>query len=291
LQVPGYQFQAGESRQLREYSVGPGYFSASGIPLRLGRAFDGRDAAGGAKVAIVNEEFVRHYLPGLDPIGIRYSLGRPPTFYEIVGVVADAKYNDLREEPTPLAYYPWPQQMPTRLFSVIVRTRGDSTTIAPALRRAVMEVHPDLYNDLRTLSSEIDNTLIRERLLAGLSGFFGFLAVLLACLGLYGVTAFGVTRRTAEIGVRMALGAVPSDVVRLVMRETLLLACAGIAIGVPLALWMSRLAAGFLFGLKPGDPLVLAAAATTLLVVCGLAGWLPARRAARIDPMIALRWE
>jgi predicted permease len=291
LEVTGYQFQAGETRQLREYSVGSGYFSASGIPLRLGRAFDSREAAGPKPVAIVNEEFVRHYLGNRDPIGLRYGIGKPPTFYEIVGVASDAKYNDLREEVVPMAYYPWSQQMPIRLFSVIVRTRGDSTAIAPALRRALLEVHPDLYTDLRTLFSEIDNTLIRERLLASLSGFFGLLAVVHACLGWYGVTAFGVTRRTGEIGVRMALGAMPFDVIRLVMRETLLLASVGIAPGVPLALWVSRLASAFLFGLRPGDPLVVAAGAGVLLVVCATAGWLPARRAARIDPMIALRWE
>jgi ABC-type antimicrobial peptide transport system permease subunit len=132
---------------------------------------------------------------------------------------------------------------------------------------------------------------VRERLLAHLSGFLGALALLLACIGLYGVMAYGVTRRTSEIGVRMALGAVPGDVVRMVLRETILLAVGGIAIGIPAALWLTKLTKSFLFGLEPNDPMVLAVAVISLLAVCALAGWLPARRAARIDPTVALRYE
>jgi predicted permease len=294
LQVPGYAFRPGEKPQLREFIVGEGYFAAAGVPLRLGRDFTARDGAGTPKVAIVNEEFARHYLGGRAPLGVRYAIGRPATSIEIVGVVGDAKYNDLRQDPIPMAYYPWPQQMgdpPTRLNSVIVRARGESAALAAALQRAVRAVHPDLFLDVRTLASQIDATLLRERLLARLSGFFGGLALLLACIGLYGVMSYGVTRRTSEMGVRTALGAAPGDVVRLVLRETFLLAAAGIAIGVPLALWMTRAASSMLYGLQPNDPWVLAAAAGSLFVVCLLAGWIPARRAGRIDPVTALRHQ
>jgi len=145
--------------------------------------------------------------------------------------------------------------------------------------------------EARTLTSQIEGSLVRERLLAHLSGFLGALAMLLACIGIYGVMAYGVTRRTSEIGVRMALGAVPSNVVRMVLRETLLLAMSGMALGMPVALWLAGTTRSFLFGLQPNDPAILAAAGISLLMVCALAGWLPAWRAARIDPAAALRHE
>jgi ABC-type antimicrobial peptide transport system permease subunit len=163
--------------------------------------------------------------------------------------------------------------------------------MAAALRRAITGVHPDIFIDARTLTSQIEGSLVRERLLARLSGFLGALAMLLACVGIYGVMAYGVTRRTSEIGVRMALGAVPGDVVRMVLRETMLLAVCGIAIGGPVAYWLSRLTSSFLFGLEPNDPVVMVTAGASLLLVCGMAGWLPASRAARIEPTTALRYE
>jgi ABC-type antimicrobial peptide transport system permease subunit len=172
---------------------------------------------------------------------------------------------------------------------VIVRTQGDSIALAPAIRQALMSIHPDIFVDIRTLTSQIESSLVRERLLAHLSGFLGGLALLLACIGLYGVMAYGVTRRTSEIGLRMALGAAPGDVMRMVLRESILLAVCGIAIGIPVALWLTGLTKSFLFGLEPNDPIVLGAALLSLLLVCALAGWLPARRAARIDPTVALR--
>ena len=288
---PGYTFKPGESRQLAETYIGPDYFKAAGIPLRMGRPFSERDGKSSAQVAIVNEELVRRHFAGRNPIGQRYGFDSSPEQIEIVGVVADAKYNDLRQESIPMAYYPWPQVMPARLNAVIVRSAGDPAAVAAAVRTAVAGVHPDIFVSAQTLTSQIEGSLIRERLLANLSGFFGGLAMLLACIGLYGVMAYGVTRRTSEIGVRMALGAVPGDVVRMVLRETLLLAVSGVAIGVPVALWLTRLTSSFLFGLKSDNLTVLVAAALSLVSVCALAGWLPAWRAARIEPTTALRYE
>jgi ABC-type antimicrobial peptide transport system permease subunit len=181
--------------------------------------------------------------------------------------------------------------MPARLNAVIVRSAGDPAAVAASVHTAVAGVHPDIFVSAQTLTSQIEGSLIRERLLANLSGFFGGLAMLLACIGLYGVMAYGVTRRTSEIGVRMALGAVPGDVVRMVLRETLLLALSGVAIGVPVALWLTRLTSSFLFGLKSDNVIVLVTAALSLVSVCALAGWLPAWRAARIQPTTALRYE
>jgi predicted permease len=291
VNYPGYTFKEGESRQLAETYIGPDYFKAAGIPLRMGRFFNERDGSPSAQVAVVNEELVRRHFAGRSPIGQRYGFGDTPNQIEIVGVVADAKYNDLRQESIPMAYYPWRQVMPARLNAVIARTQGEPLALARTLRQAVAGVHPDLFVGVSTLESQIESSLVRERLLARLSGFFGILAMLLACVGLYGVMAYGVARRTSEIGVRMALGAVPGDVVRMVLRETLLLASCGIAIGVPTALWLTRLTRSFLFGLQPDDPAVLVGAALSLLAVCAFAGWFPAWRAARIDPTAALRCE
>jgi predicted permease len=291
VHFPGYTFQPGESRQLAETFTGPHYFRAAGIPLRMGRIFTGTDGSSSVQVAVVNEELVRRYFAGRNPIGQRYGFGDSPDQIEIVGVVADAKYNDLRQESTPMAYYPWRQAMPARLNAAIVRTQGDPTALAEALRRAVTSVHPDIFKDAHTLRSQIEDSLLRERLLADLSGFLGALSMLLACVGIYGVMAYGVTRRTSEIGVRMALGAVPGDVVRMMLREALLLALLGIAIGLPVALWLAHFTRSFLFGVRPNDPIVLVAAGTLLLLVCALAAWLPASRAARIDPNTALRYE
>jgi predicted permease len=291
VHFPGYQPKPGESRQLPETYVGTDYFKATGIPLRKGRLFAGGEGSPSAQVAIVNEEIARRYFAEQDPIGQRFGFGNAPGSIEIVGVVADAKYHDLRQAPTPMAYYPWRQVMPARLNDLIVRTQGDPRGLMFAIRRVLAGIHPDIFVDTRTLNSQIEDTLVREHLLAYLSGFFGGLAIVLACIGLHCVMAYGVTRRTPEIGVRMVLGAQPSGVLCMVLRETILLAAAGIVIGTPIALWLTRLAKSFLFGLEPHDPVVMVLAVVCLLAVSLLAGWLPARRAARIDPVAALRNE
>ncbi len=285
VHFPGYTFQTNESRDLPETYVGAEYFGASGIPLRLGRFFTSKDDTGAPQVAIVNETLVQRYFNGQNPIGKRFGIGDTPAGTEIVGVVADAKYNNLRQEPIPMAYYPWQQMGPQRLNSVIVRTQGNPALLARALRESVASIHPELVQQVRTLSSQIDDSLVRERMLARLSGFFGLVAMLLACIGLYGVMAFGVTRRTSEIGVRVALGATPADVIWMVLRQTLALTAAGITLGVPLALGLSRLTGAFLYGLKPNDPLLLATAVLALTAVGAIAATFP-----RAVPHAWIRW-
>jgi predicted permease len=291
VHFPGYRFEEGESRNLLETYVGPDYFTAAGVPLRTGRLFGARDGANRQEVAIVNETLARQYFAGRNPVGLRFGIGDGPGNIEIIGVVADAKYFNLRQNPVPMAYYPFEQVMPARMNSLIVRTQGDAVAVARSLRAAIIGVRPDLLQDVRTLSSQIDDSLFTERMLARISGFFGILALALTCIGLYGIVAHGVTRRIHEIGIRIALGAARGEVVRMVLRETLMVSVAGLAIGAPLAVGLSRLIGSFLYGVKPNDPAVLGGALLTLLAASILAGYLPARRAARVDAMVALRYE
>jgi predicted permease len=292
LSVPGYTFRSSERPVLAETYIGADYFETTGIPLRLGRVFTPPEEEGKASVAIVNGTMAQRYYPGQNPVGLYYELGaNPARRIRIVGVVGDAKYNDLRQEPTPMAYYPWRQVGTPRLFVVMVRTQGDGATIAPALRQAIVSIHPDLFLQSRTLAAQIDEALVRERMLATLSSFLGVLALLVACAGLYGVLSYGITRRTPEIGVRVALGARPSMIAGMVLRQTAVLVSFGVVGGLGIALAAGKLTAGFLFGVKPNDPAVIASAAVGLIVVSMVAAYLPARRASRVDPLIALRHE
>jgi predicted permease len=291
VHFPDYRFQEGESRNLLETYVGPDYFTAAGIPLRSGRLFGARDGAGGMEVAIVNETLARQYFGDRNPVALRFGMGDNPDNIEIVGVVADAKYFSLRQNPVPMAYYPLQQVMPARMNSLIVRAHGDALTVAASLRDAITGVRPDLLQDVRTLSSQIDDSLYTERILARISGFFGALALALTCIGLYGIVAQGVTRRIREIGIRIALGAVRGDVVRMVLWETLMVTVAGLAIGAPLAVGLTRLVGSSLYGVKANDSMVLGGALLTLLAASILAGYLPARRAAKVDAVVALRYE
>jgi macrolide transport system ATP-binding/permease protein len=283
-------------------SVGPRFFETMGMPLLLGRSLDEGDTEAAPKVAVVNQTFARQYLSGGNPIGRQFTFGDPKTSpkFEIVGVVADAKFFDLREEIAPTIYLPYLQAV-TRETAVLgpldamhfeVRTAGDPLAIAPAIRRVAraMDSNLALY-EVRTQTEQIDQTLFQERLFARLTGFFGILAALLGCIGVYGIMAFATTRRTREIGVRMALGATRAGIVGMVLRETFVLLAVGVAAGTAVALVTSRLVATLLYGLKPTDPPTLVAAALLMLVAAAVAGYLPARRAARVDPMLALRHE
>ena len=280
-------------------AVGPGYFAALGLPILEGRGIGEQDTATSPKVAVINETMARKLFPGGAAVGKRFGMGdsTDPKDIEVIGVVRDAKYLSLSEGPQALAYYPYTQYKPEwgiglYLSHFNVRCSGDPKFVASAIRQTFAEINSNLpIVSVETLAQRVDDSVVYPRLVAELSGFFGILAVLLACIGIYGVMSFAVNRRTNEIGIRMALGAAQTDVVRMVMREVVALVAIGVAIGVPAALASDRWAASLLFGLKPSDPFTLASATVLLLGVAALAGYLPARRAASVDPMVALRHE
>jgi predicted permease len=275
-------------REAHKNAVTPRYFETMGTPLLLGRDFTSRDTAKAPKVVIVNEAMSRHYFGNNSPVGQRFSDGA-----EIVGLVKDAKYMDLREQTPPLVYYPLQQAADMRASSVQIRLADGvpADRIIPLARKEVESVHRDLVANVTTLSQAVDETIEEDRLMAKLSGFFGGLAVLLCSLGIYGVTSYAVARRTSEIGIRMALGARRSDVLLMVLKDSAALAAAGILIGLPAALAAGRVISSMLFGLTPHDLVTVAGAALAVLAIGLAAAYVPARRAATVEPMQALRYE
>jgi predicted permease len=264
-----------------------------GIPLLAGRAFGPQDTATSQQVAVIGETMARTLFPSGSPIGRRYGRGGPQNAgdIEVIGVVKDVKYNSLEEDPQPGDYLPYTQNV-RYLNDLEVRYSGDSPAVIAAIRQAIHDVDRTLpISDVMTLHEQVARSTTNQRLVAQLSAFFGLLAVFLSCIGIYGLMSYVVTRRTNEIGIRMALGAERSQVLWLVMRESLWLVALGIAIGVPVALAGNRLVSSMLFGLQASDPLSLLAGVGVLLVVAGLAGYLPARRASLVDPMVSLRYE
>ena len=272
--------------------VGTGYFATMGIPVLVGRGFGPQDTATSTKVAVVNETMARRLFPGGSPIGRHFRIGGPKADeIEVIGVVKDAKYESLREEPQLADFIPYAQHI-QYLGDFEARFSGDPKTIVSEVRRAIAEADHNLpISGITTLAEQVSQSVASQRLVARLSAFFGLLAVALACIGIYGLMSYAVTRRTSEIGVRMALGAGRVNVLWLVMREILVLAALGIAIGVPAALASNRVVSSMLFGLSPTDPAIMLAAPAILMAVAMLAGYLPARRASRVDPMVALRYE
>ncbi len=274
--------------------VGPDYFKTLQIPLLAGREFDARDRAGAPQVAIVNEAFARKFLNGASSVGQRFwseaGVFDPETRYEIVGLVRDTKYGDLREEFVPIAYFPRAQdQLAGPGDNFLIRSRLPQAETVAAVKRVLNEINPAITVSFQWFKPMIEATILRERLMATLSGFFGLLALLLACIGLYGILSYGVASRTNEIGIRMALGAGRRDVSWLILREALLLVIAGVVVGLPMIFAVTRLASTLLFGLTPTDPISLIFAALLMFTVAMVAGYLPARRATRVDPMEALR--
>jgi predicted permease len=276
--------------------VSPEYFETMGIPVIRGRSLTREDTASSGRVAIVNETFVRLYSGGANPIGqtLRTSPepDYPATVYEIVGVIPDTKYNDLRGQTPPMTFAPaaqFPGQGPWAV--VMIHSNLPSAAIAAAAKRVIAEKHPDVVTQFADFQGEIRGGLVEERLMAALSGFFGLLAVLLAVVGLYGVISYIVAMRRNEIGIRMALGASRADVVGSILRQTLAVLALGIGVGVVFALIAVRSAASLLFGLPPNDPLTFLSASALLITIALIASLLPARRASRVDPMVALRYE
>ena len=273
--------------------VGPKFFSTLGIPLLLGREFTERETATSAKVAVVNETFAKYFFGTSNPIGRQFGFARDDTTdIEIVGVVRDSKSTTLREEITRFVYVPYEQSEELSTLTFYVRTTADAERVTGEIREMMRRIDPGVpVYDMRTMQSQATLSLLVERAVAALSIAFGVLATVLAAIGLYGVMSFAVTSRTREIGIRMALGAERGSVLWLVLGEVALLAGIGVAAGVPLAIALSSLVKAQLFGLSPTDPMSMGTAALLLALVALAAGYLPARRATRVDPMLALRYE
>jgi predicted permease len=276
--------------------IGAGYFKTLEVPLMAGRDFDNRDRVGAPEVAIVNQAFARKFLNGANPVGQRLwiegSPGSPDSLFEIVGFVGDTKYEDLREEFRPIVYYAASQDDGAGAGGkLLIRSRLPQGEVVAAVKRVLNDINPAITVNFEGLQPMIEATILRERLMATLSGFFGLLALLLACIGVYGILSYGVASRTTEIGIRMALGARRGDVFWLILREAFWLVAIGVVVGLPLIFAVTRLAAALLFDLSPTDPISLISAALLLLGVALLAGYLPSRRATRVDPMVALRCE
>ena len=287
---------AREPKPTRLSRVGPGYFQTLEVPMMAGRDFDSRDKVGAPLAAIVNQAFARRFTNGANPVGQRLWIaaapGSPDTLYEIVGFVGDTKYADLREEYRPIVYYAAAQDEGAGAGGMfLIRSRRPQGEIVAAVKRVLNEINPAITVNFEGLKPMIDATVLRERLIATLSGFFGLLALVLACIGVYGILSYGVASRTTELGIRMALGAQRTDVFWLILREALWLVIIGVAVGLPLIFAVTRLAATLLYDLSPTDPVSLVAAALLMLGVAMLAGYLPSRRATRVDPMVALRCE
>lgn len=267
-----------------------GYFSALHIPLLAGRDFGPQDTETSQKVAIISERMARTMFPKGNPIGRYYSLGEK-TQSQVIGIVKDVKFGSLQEDPETLDYV-LVTQRPMYLGDLVVRYTGDFSNISSAVQQTIHEVDHTLpITDVTTLDEWVARSITDQRVIAQLSTFFGLLAVFLSAIGIYGLMSYVVSRRTNEIGIRMALGAERTHVRWLVMREVLILVAIGIAIGVPAALLSSKLVASMLFGLSTTDTASLLAAVAVMLAIAALAGYLPARRASRVDPMVALRYE
>jgi predicted permease len=288
--------------------VSPHFFETVGQPVVRGRGFNRQDTATSRMVAVVNQAFVKKFFPNEDPIGRHFGTSGQEysTNYEIVGIMADAKYNNPRDPVRPMYFRPMTQLNTTlkdrsaitgemrSLFpnSMTIRYAGDAASLESLVRRTLANINPNLtVLDFKSLDYQVAGNFNQERLISRLTSLFGLLALILASVGLYGITAYSTARRTSEIGLRMALGANRGDVVSLVLRGAFRQVGLGLAIGIPVALLSARLMASQLYGVNTYDPLTLAAAVVILSAFAAVAGFIPARRAASIEPMNALRTE
>jgi predicted permease len=289
--VQGGSYSLDQRDSINRVDVTPGYFEMMEIPILVGRPLTTRDDENAPKVVVINEAAVRKYFPGENPVGRRF--GSSPEEngrLEIVGVARDVKYNSVRDSAPPTMFTPTRQ---SRLGGMIeVRTAGSPNAVMPTIRETVRAIDPNMpVMDMSTQMDQIEERFMQERVFANAYVLFGGLALTLAALGLFGLMSYSVARRTNEIGIRMALGARSQDVLRLIMRESMILVAVGVVIGIAIALGTSRFVATLLFGLPPTDLVSLMVAMLVMITVSAFAGYLPARRASRVDPMIALHQE
>jgi putative ABC transport system permease protein len=280
----------------RSRSITPGYFETMGIVLRWGRSFTDQDAENSMRVAVINERFAQQFLPKGDPTGKRFKFGRnpqaPSPWLTIVGVVADVKPWSLTTPPVPEVFLPFRQE-PRSFSFIVVRTDSpDPTTVGPALRAEARGLDPGQpVTEMRTMQRIIDESMTLPRLMTVLMTIFASIALAMAALGIYGVISYSVAQRTHELGIRMALGAGAPSVIRLVLKQALWMLAIGVGIGVPVAAATTRVLQTYLYGVGPRDPLTFVAIPLALAGVGALASYVPARRATRIDPVVALRCE
>jgi predicted permease len=294
--IPGYTPQ-GQQVDVYRHMVSPGYFETLNVPIVLGRPVTEQDSQTSARVLVVNETLVQKYFHGDNPVGrqLVYGSNHIQSFgtFEIVGVAKDVKYGKIRDDVPPTAYWPYLQsKLISRQMIYLVRTEGDPNAIANSVRNVCLDLDKDVpVVRMQTEDDVIDGSLFLERAFATLSSAFGALALLLACVGLYGTIGYAVARRTGEIGVRMALGAERGRILRMILGETLSIVIAGIILGLPIAWVASRLLNHQLYGLSAHDPFTIVSCSIVIVIITLAAGYLPARRASRVEPMVALRCE
>jgi putative ABC transport system permease protein len=296
VMVEGYTPKSHDDALASFNNVSDRYFETLGASITGGRDFNIHDTYTSPKVAIISKSMAQKYFPSTNPLGQHFRIRDGNTIgvpVEIVGIAKDAKYGSLRDEPSPFVFIPWSQGgAPGPLTSFELRSAGDTpTALISGVKSAIAGVNRDVSIEFKTLSAKVDDSIERERLLGTLSGLFGAIALVLAIIGLYGVMSYNVARRRNEIGIRMALGAEQARVLRMVLREVSILIGVGLVVGFGAALAATRLVASFLYGLQPNDPWTLGTAAAIVAMVAGSAGYLPARRASRLDLMTAIREE